>query len=62
MTNTVHPVPADAAAHTLTTMTQYRARYAQSIADPDGYWREQLPRLGWLKTPTVMGNWSWDPV
>ena len=62
MTETVHPVPADAAAQTLTTMAQYQARYAQSITDPDGFWREQLTRLEWLKAPTKMGEWSWDPV
>ena len=62
MTDTTHPVPAAAAANTLTNMAQYQARYAQSISDPDGFWRDQLPRLDWMKTPTVMGNWSWDPV
>ena len=62
MTNAVHPVPAAAAAETLTNMAQYQARYAHSIADPDGFWRAQLPRLDWLQTPTKMGNWSWDPV
>ncbi|KAB7647761.1 acetate--CoA ligase [Polymorphobacter fuscus] len=62
MTDTIHPVPEAAAADTRTTLAQYHDRYARSIADPDGFWREQLPRLDWLRTPTVMGNWSWDPV
>ncbi len=62
MTETSHPVPAAAAANTRTTMAQYQARYAQSLADPDGFWRDQIERLDWVKKPTKMGNWSWDPV
>ncbi len=62
MTDTIHPVPAAAAANTLTTIEQYQARHAQSLADPDGFWRGEIARLDWLRAPTVMGNWSWDPV
>nr|WP_310522098.1 acetate--CoA ligase [Polymorphobacter sp.] len=62
MTEIVHPVPAAAAANTLTTMAQYQARYAQSLADPGGFWRAETARLDWLRAPTKMGNWSWDPV
>ena len=47
---------------TLTTPAQYAERYARSLADPDGFWREQVARLDWIETPTVMGNWCWDPV
>ena len=62
MTDTTHPVPAAAAADTRTTMAQYQARYAHSIADPDGFWRQETARLDWLKPPTKMGNWNFDPV
>ena len=62
MTDTIHPVPEAAATNTLTTMAQYQARHAHSLADPDGFWRTQIDRLDWLKPPTIMGNWSWDPV
>ncbi|GGE15099.1 acetyl-coenzyme A synthetase [Polymorphobacter glacialis] len=62
MTDNIFPVPAAAAAATRTTMAQYRERYAQSLADPDGFWREQVGRLDWLRAPTRMGDWSWDPV
>jgi len=56
------PVPAAALAGTRTTADQYAERYAQSLADPDGFWRGEVARLDWLQAPTVMGNWSWDPV
>ncbi len=62
MTDALYPVPDAAAANTLTTLAQYQARYAQSLADPDGFWRGEIGRLDWLRPPTVMGNWSWDPV
>jgi acetyl-CoA synthetase len=62
VTDTVYPVPAAALAATRTTMAQYQARYAQSLADPDGFWRGEIGRLDWLHPPTKMGNWHWDPV
>ncbi len=62
MTDIIHPVPAAAAAGTRTTMAQYQARYAESIADPDGFWRREVARLDWLTPPTRMGNWRFDPV
>ena len=57
-----YPVPATAAACTLTTAAQYDARYAASLADPDMFWRDQVPRLDWLTPPTRMGDWRFDPV
>jgi len=58
----MHPVTPEALAITRTTAEQYHALYAQSLADPDGFWRNQIGRLDWYKAPTTMGNWSWDPV
>jgi acetyl-CoA synthetase len=58
----MHPVTPEALAITRTTAEQYHALYAQSLADPDGFWRNQIGRLDWYKAPTIMGNWSWDPV
>ena len=57
-----YPVPAAAAANTRTTATEYAERYARSLAHPDGFWRDEVARLDWLQQPTLMGNWSWDPV
>ena len=58
----MHPVTPEARAITRTTAEQYHALYAQSLADPDGFWRNQIGRLDWYKAPTTMGNWRWDPV
>ena len=62
MTDSIHPVTAEALAITRTTADQYQALYAQSLADPDGFWRTQIDRLDWHRPPTIMGNWQWDPV
>ena len=57
-----YPVPAAAAARTLTNAAQYQERYRRSVDDPDGFWRQQVERLDWTAKPTRMGDWSWDPV
>ena len=62
MTDTIHPVTPAALAVTRTTAAQYAQAHARSLADPDGYWRDQIGRLDWYRAPTVMGNWRWDPV
>ena len=62
MSETIHAVPETARAATRTTIDDYRARYARSLADPDAFWRGEIARLDWVRPPEIMGNWSWDPV
>ncbi|WP_095012716.1 acetate--CoA ligase [Tsuneonella mangrovi] len=54
--------PAAAAEGTNCTLAEYQALYARSIDDPDGFWAEQAKRLDWVKAPTKIGDWSYDPV
>ncbi|MFM7379143.1 MAG: acetate--CoA ligase [Erythrobacter sp.] len=51
-------------AHTPThcTAEQYDAMYRASVETPDAFWLEQAQRLDWAKTPTLGGDWSYDPV
>jgi acetyl-CoA synthetase len=49
---------AAAKARTLTTRAQYEQLYARSLSDPDGFWREQMQRLDWIKPPTIIKNTS----
>src|SRR6201995_1790603 len=35
--------------------------YAQSLNDPDGFWREQAQRIQWMKPFTKVKDVSWDP-
>ena len=40
----------------------YAALYRRSLQDPDGFWAEQARRIDWVKPPTRISNWSFDPV
>jgi acetyl-CoA synthetase len=57
-----YPVPAHTAARTICDAETYEAMYRRSLKDPDGFWREQIGIVDWIKTPGVMGNWSYAPV
>jgi acetyl-CoA synthetase len=41
---------------------EYEAMYRRSLDDPDGFWAEQAGRIDWVKRPTQIANWSFDPV
>jgi acetyl-CoA synthetase len=56
------PPPAEAIEGTHCTLSEYERLYRHSIEDPDGFWAEQAQRIGWYRAPTVVANWSWDPV
>src|ERR1044072_4309720 len=42
--------------------SDYEAMYRRSIEDPDGFWAEQAERIDWVRSPTRIGDWSFDPV
>jgi acetyl-CoA synthetase len=56
------PIPANAIAGTHTTAADYDRLYAQSLSDPDSFWETQAKRIDWITPPTMIGNWSYDPV
>jgi acetyl-CoA synthetase len=39
----------------------YAVLYAQSIQDPDGFWRREAARLDWIKPFTKVSDVSWKP-
>ena len=55
------PVPEDYAARASVTAEIYADKYKRSLEDPEGFWREELGRLDWFKTPTKISDVSWDP-
>jgi acetyl-CoA synthetase len=61
MSDTVIPVPRDWKERALIDSAKYDAMYAQSLADPDGFWAEQARRLDWMRPFTKVKNVSWDP-
>ncbi len=56
------PPPADIVRTASCSAEDYEALYRRSLEDPDGFWREQIRRIDWIREPSIMGNWSYDPV
>jgi len=61
MSDFLLPVPQAWQNRALIGAAKYAEMYARSIADPDGFWREQAKRLDWIKPFTKVKNVSWDP-
>jgi acetyl-CoA synthetase len=58
--STIHPVPAEWAARAYVDAAGYAAKYARSIDDPEGFWREESGRLDWIKPWTRLSDCSFD--
>ncbi len=54
----LYPVSDAALENTYCDNAHYHKLYQQSIDDPDSFWRGQLDRLDWIKTPTKIKNTS----
>jgi acetyl-CoA synthetase len=39
---------------------KYEELYAQSVKDPNGFWRDMAQRLDWIKKPSTIKNVSFD--
>ncbi len=61
MSDTLLPVPKEWRSRAYIDPAKYAEMYARSLADPDGFWREQAARLDWIKPFTKVKNVSWDP-
>jgi acetyl-CoA synthetase len=62
MTEPLYPVTDAARTGTRVDTAAAAALRAAAHTDPDTFWRGQVARLDWVTPPTVMGNWSFDPV
>jgi acetyl-CoA synthetase len=49
MTTNLYAVPKSFASNALVQWTQYQQMYAESVEDPDGFWRRVGHRLDWLE-------------
>ncbi|GAA4856163.1 acetate--CoA ligase [Luteimonas vadosa] len=56
----VHPVPPAFAAQANLTRADYQRLYAESLRDPDGFWRQVATRLDWMRPPTQGKDTSFD--
>jgi len=61
MSDTLLPVPSEWKSRAFLDAAAYERMYAQSLKDPEGFWREQAKRLDWIKPFTKVKNVSWDP-
>ncbi len=52
----IYPPSDKTVKHALINEEQYKAMYAQSIADPDAFWRKQGKRLDWMTPYTKVKN------
>jgi acetyl-CoA synthetase len=53
-----YPVPAEWAARATITAEAYAEKYARSVSDPEGFWREEAKRLDWIQPFTKVKNTS----
>ncbi|MSO64507.1 MAG: acetate--CoA ligase [Alphaproteobacteria bacterium] len=58
MSETVYPVPREWAARAWCDESCYQEMYRRSLADPEGFWREQAARIDWIKPFTRVKNTS----
>ncbi len=54
----IYPVKPEAKSSTLADNDRYLAMYEQSVADPEGFWKEQAQRLDWFKPFTQVKDVS----
>lgn len=60
MSSDIYQPPKDIVSRTLTTKDQYDALYAQSVNDPEGFWKEQAKRIDWMTEPTKIKNTTFE--
>ncbi|MBS0432659.1 MAG: acetate--CoA ligase [Proteobacteria bacterium] len=58
--STVHPVPAAFAAGARVTRSEYERLYAESVRDPEGFWKRVAQRLDWIRAPRKIKDVSFD--
>ncbi len=61
MSDTLLPVPKEWKSRVLIDAATYQRMYAESVDDPEGFWREQANRLDWMVPFTKVKDVSWDP-
>ncbi|GAA6207035.1 acetate--CoA ligase [Cognatishimia sp. WU-CL00825] len=60
MTSQTFPPAADLAARAHVNAEKYTTMYAASLADPEGFWREQGQRIDWIKPFTQVKDVCYD--
>ena len=58
--STVHPVPEGFARTARLSRADYERLYAESLRDPEGFWKRAALRLDWIKPPSKIKDTSFD--
>jgi acetyl-CoA synthetase len=58
----IYPVSDEWAKRAFLDEAGYQAHYARSLADPDGFWREEAARINWIKPFTRLKKASFDEI
>jgi acetyl-CoA synthetase len=61
MSDKVYDVPAEWRKRAYIDEAKYKALYARSVKDPNGFWAEQAKRIDWMKPFSKVKNTSYDP-
>ncbi|MGA7439516.1 MAG: acetate--CoA ligase [Luteibacter sp.] len=57
----IHPVDPAIAEKARVRKDDYQRMYAESVQDPEGFWKKMSERLDWVKKPTKIKDVSFDP-
>ncbi|UPG90201.1 acetate--CoA ligase [Luteibacter aegosomaticola] len=58
----IHPVDPAFAEKARVRKDDYQRMYAESVQDPEGFWKRMSERLDWTKKPTKIKDVSYDPA
>jgi acetyl-CoA synthetase len=61
MSEKIYDVPAEWKQRGYVDDAKYQGMYKRSIADPEGFWRDQSKRITWYREPTRIKNTSYHP-
>jgi len=61
MSEKIYPVPTEWESRAFIDNAKYKAMYAHSVSDPEGFWAEHGKRIDWIKPFTKVKNTSFDP-
>ncbi|MGH6828204.1 MAG: acetate--CoA ligase, partial [Rhizomicrobium sp.] len=61
MSDETIPVPEEWKKRAFVKPSDYGALYAESVSDPDGFWRKQAARLDWITPFSKVSDFSFDP-
>jgi acetyl-CoA synthetase len=61
MSEKIYDVPPEWKKRAYIDEARYKAMYARSLHDPNGFWADEAKRIHWYKPPTKIKNTSFDP-